>query len=70
MASRSSSRSTASTQRKVLVCTHGERPVLRISVTKDNPERRFWGVSIIRKSVSSSVGLIKSKMKWTVRRRS
>ncbi|QHO56145.1 DNA-(apurinic or apyrimidinic site) lyase [Arachis hypogaea] len=25
-----------------MVCGHGERPILRTSMTKDNPGRRFW----------------------------
>ncbi|MED6218896.1 hypothetical protein PIB30_030787 [Stylosanthes scabra] len=37
------SRSTVSTQRKVLSCHHGEKAVLRVSGTKENPGRRFWG---------------------------
>ncbi|MED6156869.1 hypothetical protein PIB30_018441 [Stylosanthes scabra] len=36
------SRSTASTQRRVLSCHHGEKAVLRVSGTKENPGRRFW----------------------------
>ncbi|MED6125077.1 hypothetical protein PIB30_065119 [Stylosanthes scabra] len=36
-------RSTASAQRKMLVCSHGVRPVLRVSRTIKNPERQFWG---------------------------
>ncbi|MED6193545.1 hypothetical protein PIB30_020512 [Stylosanthes scabra] len=38
----------ASTQRRVVVCHHGERAVLRISGTKENPGRRFWGSCIMR----------------------
>ncbi|KAL4365585.1 hypothetical protein AHAS_Ahas07G0120800 [Arachis hypogaea] len=26
-----------------MVCGHRERPILRTSTTKDNPNRRFWG---------------------------
>ncbi|QHN87118.1 DNA-(apurinic or apyrimidinic site) lyase [Arachis hypogaea] len=45
MAARSStsSRSRASSQGMLLLCSHGEKPVLRISGTKENPGRRFWG---------------------------
>ncbi|MED6155888.1 hypothetical protein PIB30_009665 [Stylosanthes scabra] len=38
-----SSRSTTSTHRRVVVYNHGERAVLRVSGTKENPGRRFWG---------------------------
>ncbi|QHO08541.1 uncharacterized protein DS421_14g473550 [Arachis hypogaea] len=38
-----SCRSRSSAQKRELVCGHGERPVLRISGTKNNPGRRFWG---------------------------
>ncbi|MED6137547.1 hypothetical protein PIB30_065957 [Stylosanthes scabra] len=27
----------------MLLCSHGECPVLRVSGTKENPRRRFWG---------------------------
>ncbi|MED6223412.1 hypothetical protein PIB30_073733 [Stylosanthes scabra] len=37
------SRSIGSTHRTMLLCHHGERPVLRVSGTKENPGRRFWG---------------------------
>ncbi|MED6148830.1 hypothetical protein PIB30_056707 [Stylosanthes scabra] len=44
--SRYSSRSTASTQRRMtLVCYHGDPPVLRVSGTKENSGWRFWGCS-------------------------
>ncbi|RYQ92557.1 hypothetical protein Ahy_B09g098787 [Arachis hypogaea] len=45
MASESSrsSRTRGSTQKRGLLCGHGERPVLRISEMKDNPGRQFWG---------------------------
>ncbi|MED6132231.1 hypothetical protein PIB30_017308 [Stylosanthes scabra] len=43
MASCSSSRSTARMRRSVLVCHHRIPAVLRVSGTKDNPGRRFWG---------------------------
>ncbi|MED6114406.1 hypothetical protein PIB30_079940 [Stylosanthes scabra] len=26
-----------------MLCSHGERPILRVFLTKDNPERRLWG---------------------------
>ncbi|RYQ96042.1 hypothetical protein Ahy_B08g091509 [Arachis hypogaea] len=38
-----SCRSRSSAQKKELVCGHGERPVLRISGTRNNSGRRFWG---------------------------
>ncbi|MED6151523.1 hypothetical protein PIB30_083315 [Stylosanthes scabra] len=38
-----SSWSTASAQRRMFLCSHGERPVLRVSRTKQNPGRHFWG---------------------------
>ncbi|RYR35531.1 hypothetical protein Ahy_A10g050682 [Arachis hypogaea] len=38
-----SSRSRSSAQKRELLCGHGERLVLRISGTKNNPGRRFWG---------------------------
>ncbi|RYQ87053.1 hypothetical protein Ahy_B09g094542 [Arachis hypogaea] len=38
-----SSRSRSSAQKMELLCGHGERPVLRISGTKNNPDQRFWG---------------------------
>ncbi|MED6194813.1 hypothetical protein PIB30_032025 [Stylosanthes scabra] len=37
-----SSRSTGSTQR-MLLCHHGIESVLRVSGTKENPGKRFWG---------------------------
>ncbi|MED6127025.1 hypothetical protein PIB30_084112 [Stylosanthes scabra] len=37
------SQSTESTHRTMLLCHHGERPVLRVSGTKENPGRQFWG---------------------------
>ncbi|XP_016173512.1 uncharacterized protein LOC107616021 [Arachis ipaensis] len=45
MASESSrsSRSRGSAQKRGILCGHGERPVLRVSGTKENPGRRFWG---------------------------
>ncbi|RYR22147.1 hypothetical protein Ahy_B03g067426 [Arachis hypogaea] len=45
MAARSSTsfRSRALSQGRLLLCSHGEKPVLRISGTKKNPGRRFWG---------------------------
>ncbi|XP_015934633.1 uncharacterized protein LOC107460760 [Arachis duranensis] len=45
MASESSrsSRSRGSGQKRGVLCGHGERPVLRVSGTKENPGRRFWG---------------------------
>ncbi|XP_015953321.1 uncharacterized protein LOC107477764 [Arachis duranensis] len=45
MASESSrsSQSRGSTQKKGLLCGYGERPVVQILGTKDNPGRRFWG---------------------------
>ncbi|XP_057747349.1 uncharacterized protein LOC130966551 [Arachis stenosperma] len=45
MAARSStsSRIPSSSQGRLLLCSHGEKPVLRISGTKENPGRRFWG---------------------------
>ncbi|MED6138174.1 hypothetical protein PIB30_071784 [Stylosanthes scabra] len=43
MASRSSSRTTARTQRRALACHHEEPPVLRVLGTKDNPGRLFLG---------------------------
>ncbi|MED6167984.1 hypothetical protein PIB30_008009 [Stylosanthes scabra] len=36
------SRSTGSAQR-MLLCHHGEEPVLRVSGTTENSGRRFWG---------------------------
>ncbi|MED6145627.1 hypothetical protein PIB30_027065 [Stylosanthes scabra] len=44
--SRSSSRATrssASGQRQMILCYHGEPPVLKVVATKENPGRRFWG---------------------------
>ncbi|RYR17235.1 hypothetical protein Ahy_B03g062003 [Arachis hypogaea] len=38
-----SCQSRSSAQKRELVCRHGERPVLRVSGTRNNPERRFWG---------------------------
>ncbi|XP_016169024.1 uncharacterized protein LOC107611631 [Arachis ipaensis] len=38
-----SSRRRGSAQKKGILCGHGERPVLRVSRTKENPGRRFWG---------------------------
>ncbi|MED6133637.1 hypothetical protein PIB30_030032 [Stylosanthes scabra] len=40
-----SSRSTTSTNRRLVFCHHGERAALRVSGTKENPGRRFWGCS-------------------------
>ncbi|RYR26102.1 hypothetical protein Ahy_B02g060260 [Arachis hypogaea] len=37
-----SCQSRLSAQKRELVCGHGERPVLRILGTRNNPERRFW----------------------------
>ncbi|MED6175653.1 hypothetical protein PIB30_080416 [Stylosanthes scabra] len=37
-----SSRRNSSAQRRMLVCDHGQPPVLRVSGTKENPGRRFW----------------------------
>ncbi|MED6181722.1 hypothetical protein PIB30_021992 [Stylosanthes scabra] len=36
-------RNNVSSTRRPLLCFHGRKPVLRISLTKDNPGRRFWG---------------------------
>ncbi|XP_052119041.1 uncharacterized protein LOC127748500 [Arachis duranensis] len=38
-----SSRSRSSAQKRELLCGHDKRLVLRISGTKNNPVRRFWG---------------------------
>ncbi|RYR13379.1 hypothetical protein Ahy_B04g070406 isoform A [Arachis hypogaea] len=38
-----SSRSRSSSHGRLLLCFYGEKPVLRISGTKENPGRRFWG---------------------------
>ncbi|MED6113588.1 hypothetical protein PIB30_072345 [Stylosanthes scabra] len=38
-----SSRSSGSAQTGWLICSHGLPPVLRVSGTKENPGRRFWG---------------------------
>ncbi|QHO13241.1 uncharacterized protein LOC107641228 [Arachis ipaensis] len=38
-----SSQSRSSAQKRELLCGHGERPVLKISGTKNNPRRGFWG---------------------------
>ncbi|MED6196735.1 hypothetical protein PIB30_050090 [Stylosanthes scabra] len=38
-----SSWSNASGRRRTLLCSHGERLVLRVSGTKENLGRRFWG---------------------------
>ncbi|XP_016164850.1 uncharacterized protein LOC107607401 [Arachis ipaensis] len=45
MASESSrsSRRRGSAQKKGVLCGHRERPVLRVSGTKENTGRRFWG---------------------------
>ncbi|XP_015941649.1 uncharacterized protein LOC107467126 [Arachis duranensis] len=44
MASESSrsSRTRGSAQKRGILCGHGERPVLRVSGTKENSCRRFW----------------------------
>ncbi|MED6138895.1 hypothetical protein PIB30_078822 [Stylosanthes scabra] len=31
-----------------MVCSHGDKAVLRVSGTKENPGRRFWGLSPLR----------------------
>ncbi|RYR72084.1 hypothetical protein Ahy_A02g006282 isoform A [Arachis hypogaea] len=41
--SSTSSRSRASSHGRLLLCSYGEKPVLRISGTKENPGCRFWG---------------------------
>ncbi|XP_057758833.1 uncharacterized protein LOC130979410 [Arachis stenosperma] len=41
--SSTSSRSKSSSHGRFLICSRGERPVLRTSGTKENPGRRFWG---------------------------
>ncbi|QHO15562.1 uncharacterized protein DS421_10g295930 [Arachis hypogaea] len=38
-----SSRSKSSLHGRLLLCSHGERPVLRTMGTKENYGRRFWG---------------------------
>ncbi|QHO22748.1 DNA-(apurinic or apyrimidinic site) lyase [Arachis hypogaea] len=38
-----SCQSRSSAPKRELVCRHGERPVLRVSGTRNNPGRRFWG---------------------------
>ncbi|QHN97572.1 GRF zinc finger protein [Arachis hypogaea] len=38
-----SSRSKSSSHGRLLLCFHGERPVMRTSGTKENYGRRFWG---------------------------
>ncbi|XP_015959431.1 uncharacterized protein LOC107483319 [Arachis duranensis] len=38
-----SSRSRSSSHSRLLLCSHGEKSVLRISGTKENLGRRFWG---------------------------
>ncbi|QHO37085.1 uncharacterized protein DS421_4g108530 [Arachis hypogaea] len=43
MASQGSRSGRIRTPVKEMVCGHGERPILRTSMTKDNPGRRFWG---------------------------
>ncbi|MED6221070.1 hypothetical protein PIB30_050914 [Stylosanthes scabra] len=37
------SRSNSKTQRRRTTCFCGQRPVLRTSLTGENPGRRFWG---------------------------
>ncbi|RYR18006.1 hypothetical protein Ahy_B03g062646 [Arachis hypogaea] len=36
-------RSRESAQKRRILCGYGERPVLRVSGTKENSGRRFWG---------------------------
>ncbi|MED6123422.1 hypothetical protein PIB30_049021 [Stylosanthes scabra] len=45
MSSRSSNtgRNNSSSNRNALLCHHVVRPLLPVSLTKDNPGRRFWG---------------------------
>ncbi|MED6184152.1 hypothetical protein PIB30_044726 [Stylosanthes scabra] len=66
-----SSRSTARTQSRVILCDHGEGAVLRVSDTKENPGRWFWGCVYYdvrcRVNVISSNGLIRSKPKRILR---
>ncbi|MED6223654.1 hypothetical protein PIB30_076163 [Stylosanthes scabra] len=38
-----SSWSNASTWRRTILCSHGDAAMLRVSRTKENPGRRFWG---------------------------
>ncbi|MED6211743.1 hypothetical protein PIB30_076585 [Stylosanthes scabra] len=38
-----SSWSNASTRRRTIVCSHGDKAVLRVFGTKENTGRRFWG---------------------------
>ncbi|QHN99396.1 uncharacterized protein DS421_13g397470 [Arachis hypogaea] len=38
-----SCQSRSSAPKRELVCRHGERPVLRVSGTRNNPGQRFWG---------------------------
>ncbi|MED6163773.1 hypothetical protein PIB30_083294 [Stylosanthes scabra] len=41
--SRTTRRTTSRAQRRTLVCHHGKPLVLRVSGTKENPGRQFWG---------------------------
>ncbi|MED6213103.1 hypothetical protein PIB30_089985 [Stylosanthes scabra] len=41
--SRASRCSHPSSESNTLLCEHGIKPVLRVSHTKENPGRRFWG---------------------------
>ncbi|MED6155726.1 hypothetical protein PIB30_007591 [Stylosanthes scabra] len=42
------SRSQSSSQFTPVVCFHGVKAVLRVSGTKENPRRRFWGCMYYR----------------------
>ncbi|MED6173903.1 hypothetical protein PIB30_064079 [Stylosanthes scabra] len=52
MSSQTSRRSQSSSQRRSFLCDHGEPSVLRVSGTKDNPGRRFWGCRYYQVSLS------------------
>ncbi|QHN87181.1 uncharacterized protein DS421_16g552810 [Arachis hypogaea] len=41
--SSTSSRSRSLSHGRLLLCSHSEKPVLRMSGTKENPGHRFWG---------------------------
>ncbi|MED6176119.1 hypothetical protein PIB30_084849, partial [Stylosanthes scabra] len=33
----------SSARRRTMACSHGDKAVLKVSGTKENPGRRFWG---------------------------
>ncbi|MED6178085.1 hypothetical protein PIB30_104333, partial [Stylosanthes scabra] len=58
MASQSSSSSRcrrSNVQRRELLCNHGQKPILRVLKTKENPGRRFWGCMYYEVCLSSSI---------------